>query len=246
MGLMFKTNQTTKEPLPKYHPRQTSLAVQSIRAKLQEWHRQGRSDTALSPREREVIRLISLGKSSKEIARIIDICPRTVDTYRERSMEKLDLHSVADVVRYAVRAGMVASTLQQGSSASPLPYSGLIGAAPSSGGGGSYPGPSTFETVMQYLGYVVTSACALELGYKIGKWAYTKLKSTPPEGNVEEPDVGPEIDPVDPPPINTTTELIWANGGQANRRLTILLLKISCYTGPAYFVGTYFGPVGKF
>jgi DNA-binding NarL/FixJ family response regulator len=80
----------------------------SIRAKLQQWHRQGKPDITLSPREREVIRLISLGKSSKEIARIIDICPRTVDTYRERSMEKLDLHSVADVVRYAVRAGMVA------------------------------------------------------------------------------------------------------------------------------------------
>ncbi len=80
----------------------------SIRAKLQEWHRQGKPNIALSPREREVIRLISLGNGSKEIARILDICPRTVDTYRERSMEKLDLHSVADVVRYAVSAGMVA------------------------------------------------------------------------------------------------------------------------------------------
>ena len=79
----------------------------SIRAKLQEWHRQGKPNIALSPREREVIRLISLGNGSKEIARILDICPRTVGTYRERSMEKLDLHSVADVVRYAVRAGMV-------------------------------------------------------------------------------------------------------------------------------------------
>ena len=61
----------------------------------------------LSTREREVIKLIALGKSSKEIGRIMDISPRTVDTYRKRLMEKLRLHILADAVRYAVRVGMV-------------------------------------------------------------------------------------------------------------------------------------------
>jgi DNA-binding NarL/FixJ family response regulator len=79
----------------------------SIRAKLRALQRNGRPVVALSPREREVIRLIALGNSSKEIARLLGISPRTVDTYRNRLMEKLGLRSVADVVRYAVQAGMV-------------------------------------------------------------------------------------------------------------------------------------------
>jgi len=77
----------------------------SIQAKLRELKRSG--TVTLSAREREVIRLIALGKSSKEIARMLDISPATVGTYRNRLMEKLALHTVADVVRYAVRAGMV-------------------------------------------------------------------------------------------------------------------------------------------
>lgn len=79
----------------------------AIRATLREQKRQGKTTTALSIREREVICLIALGKSGKEIARIMELSPRTVDTYRDRLMDKLQAHSVADVVRYAVRAGMV-------------------------------------------------------------------------------------------------------------------------------------------
>ncbi|MFZ2312950.1 MAG: response regulator transcription factor [Methylobacter sp.] len=79
----------------------------TIRAKLRELQRQGRTAVAPSTREREVIRLIALGKSSKEIARLMEISPRTVNTYRDRLMDKLQAHTIADVVRYAVRAGMV-------------------------------------------------------------------------------------------------------------------------------------------
>lgn len=79
----------------------------AIRAKLRELQRNGRGRLALSPREREVIRFIALGNSSKEVARIMHISPRTVDTYRYRVAHKLQLHSLADVVRYAVRVGMV-------------------------------------------------------------------------------------------------------------------------------------------
>jgi DNA-binding NarL/FixJ family response regulator len=84
-----------------------TFVTPSIREKLRYPQRDGRAATQLSKREREVIKLIALGKSSKEIGRIMDISPRTVDTYRKRLMEKLGLHSLADVVRYAVRAGMV-------------------------------------------------------------------------------------------------------------------------------------------
>jgi DNA-binding NarL/FixJ family response regulator len=84
-----------------------TFVTPSIRAKLREMPQQGRATTVLSPREREVIRLIALGKSGKEVARIMGISPRTVSTYRDRLMNKLQAHTVADLVRYAVRAGMV-------------------------------------------------------------------------------------------------------------------------------------------
>ncbi len=84
-----------------------TFVTPSVRAKLRGLQRNGRPTMALSPREREVIRLIALGNSSKETARLLGVSPRTVDTYRNRLMEKLGLHSLADVVRYAVQAGMV-------------------------------------------------------------------------------------------------------------------------------------------
>ena len=84
-----------------------TFVTPSIRAKLRALQRNGQGSIALSSREREVIRLVALGHSSKEIARVLDISPRTVDTYRNRLMHKLGLHSVADVVRYAVQGGML-------------------------------------------------------------------------------------------------------------------------------------------
>ena len=85
-----------------------TFVTPSIRAKLREYQRNGRATSALSPREREVIRLIALGNSSKQIARLMDISPRTVDTYRNRLMEKLGLHCLAQVVRHALLAGIIA------------------------------------------------------------------------------------------------------------------------------------------
>jgi len=84
-----------------------TFVTPSIRAKLREMPQQGRATTVLSPREREVIRLIALGKSGKEVARVMGISPRTVSTYRDRLMNKLQAHTVADLVRFAVRTGMV-------------------------------------------------------------------------------------------------------------------------------------------
>lgn len=59
----------------------------------------------LSERETEVLRLIALGHSNKEIGTRLDISVKTVDTYKTRLMEKLDLHSRADIVRYAMLRG---------------------------------------------------------------------------------------------------------------------------------------------
>ena len=85
-----------------------TFVAPAIRAKLRELQQHKGTTRALSPREQEVICLIALGKSGKEIARTMDISPRTVETYRNRLMGKLQLHNVADLARYAVRAALVA------------------------------------------------------------------------------------------------------------------------------------------
>ena len=65
-----------------------------------------RFDT-LSEREREVFQLIAEGHSNKEVATMLHISPTTVETHRAHIMEKLDLHSTADIVLCAVRKGIV-------------------------------------------------------------------------------------------------------------------------------------------
>ena len=62
----------------------------------------------LSARERQVMQLLAEGRSNKEAADLLNISVRTVETYRSRVMLKLNLHSVADLVRYAVRHNLVA------------------------------------------------------------------------------------------------------------------------------------------
>ena len=61
----------------------------------------------LSPRERDVVRLLAEGLSSKEIAEALSLTPKTVDTYRQNIMAKLGLKNVAGVVRYAVKHQIV-------------------------------------------------------------------------------------------------------------------------------------------
>jgi DNA-binding NarL/FixJ family response regulator len=61
----------------------------------------------LTPREREVLQLLAEGKSSKEIAFDLEISARTVDVHRKNLMDKLDLDSVAELTRYAIREGLV-------------------------------------------------------------------------------------------------------------------------------------------
>jgi DNA-binding NarL/FixJ family response regulator len=61
----------------------------------------------LSEREREIFQLIAEGKANKEMAALLSISPSTVETHRARIMEKLDLHSAAEIVLYAVRRGVI-------------------------------------------------------------------------------------------------------------------------------------------
>jgi len=61
----------------------------------------------LTNRERQVLQLIAEGKTTKEIAIILNVSAKTADTHRTRLMQKLDIHSAAGLVRYAIRRGLV-------------------------------------------------------------------------------------------------------------------------------------------
>jgi DNA-binding NarL/FixJ family response regulator len=61
----------------------------------------------LSPRELEIVKLVAESKSNKEVATILDISVKTVESHRANIMDKLGLHSVTELVRYAVRNHIV-------------------------------------------------------------------------------------------------------------------------------------------
>jgi len=62
----------------------------------------------LSPREREVLRLIAEGYSNREIAQKLVISVNTVEAHRSRLMQKLNMHNRAQLVKYAIRSGLIA------------------------------------------------------------------------------------------------------------------------------------------
>jgi DNA-binding NarL/FixJ family response regulator len=62
----------------------------------------------LSPREREVLQLIAEGKSNKDVANLLKLSLYTVETHRSNILQKLNLHSVPDLILYAVRKGVIA------------------------------------------------------------------------------------------------------------------------------------------
>jgi two-component system, NarL family, response regulator NreC len=62
---------------------------------------------ALSPREREVLQLIAEGKTNKEIATRLNLSVYTVDSHRGKIMEKLNLHSTGELVRFAMKQGLI-------------------------------------------------------------------------------------------------------------------------------------------
>jgi len=62
---------------------------------------------SLSPRQREILQLIGEGHSTKEVAKLLKISLKTAETHRTQLMERLDLHDVAAVVRFAIQNGLV-------------------------------------------------------------------------------------------------------------------------------------------
>jgi DNA-binding NarL/FixJ family response regulator len=69
----------------------------------------GSSQRGPTPREREIIRLLAEGKANKQIAEKLGITVRTVETHRAKIMTKLDLHSVIELVHYAIRNDLISA-----------------------------------------------------------------------------------------------------------------------------------------
>ena len=89
---------------------QTYISPELSRRSLLEYGK-GSSDRArldtLSPRQREILKLIADGRSTKEIAGHLNISAKTVESHRAQVMERLNIHDVAGLVRFAIKLGLV-------------------------------------------------------------------------------------------------------------------------------------------
>ena len=81
-----------------------SIVVKDYR---REWSRaEPRVSSMLTPREREVLQLVAEGKTSKKIASRLHVSMKTVEAHRHQIMDKLGIHSVAELTKYAIRKGI--------------------------------------------------------------------------------------------------------------------------------------------
>jgi two-component system response regulator NreC len=67
----------------------------------------GAAPDPLTVRQREVLRLVAEGKTTREVAEAIGVSVKTAELYRARIMMKLDIHDTAGLVRYAIRCGLI-------------------------------------------------------------------------------------------------------------------------------------------
>jgi two-component system response regulator NreC len=82
-------------------------ATTAVLDELVDQHREAQLSEQLSDREREIVRMTALGFTSREIGEQLALSPKTVDTYRLRAMEKLGLEHRSELVRFALRAGLL-------------------------------------------------------------------------------------------------------------------------------------------
>jgi DNA-binding NarL/FixJ family response regulator len=76
---------------------------------MRQMQQRGLQDTydLLTEREKETLQLLAGGKSNKDVAKILNLSVYTVETHRSNIMEKLDLHTTADIILYAVRKKLI-------------------------------------------------------------------------------------------------------------------------------------------
>lgn len=85
-------------------PRITGVVIENYRTEQQVSTSQ--ESSSLTTRERQILQLIAEGKTTKEVARILHISPKTADANRRQIMNKLEIFNIADLTKYAIREGL--------------------------------------------------------------------------------------------------------------------------------------------
>jgi DNA-binding NarL/FixJ family response regulator len=109
-GYVIKTQaaQDLVNAIRTVHQGMTYLSPGVSRVLVDAYLSQGRCpDEPLTDRERQVLQLVAEGMTSKEIAEVLAISPKSAESYRTRIMQKLEIHHTAGLVRYAIRHGLV-------------------------------------------------------------------------------------------------------------------------------------------
>jgi two-component system, NarL family, response regulator NreC len=103
---LYRAVQVVAQGKPFFSPAIANTLLEDYMRQLQQ---RGLQDTydLLTDREKEIFQLLAEGKSNKEVAASLNLSPTTVETHRTRIMQKLDLHSAADIVLYAVRKKII-------------------------------------------------------------------------------------------------------------------------------------------
>lgn len=101
-----------------FSPRVSQIMAESYVRRTEGESQQSGPDIPLTKREREIIILVSRGLTNQQIAAQLYISPRTVDTHRTNIMQKLDIHDLANLVRYAIDHGLLAAGDARGKNAS--------------------------------------------------------------------------------------------------------------------------------
>jgi two-component system response regulator NreC len=89
-----------------FSPEVSKLLVEDYVSGMRERGLEDRYDL-LTPREREILQVLAEGKSSKDIAKMLELSTYTVDTHKANLMQKLSLHSMAELILFAVRRGII-------------------------------------------------------------------------------------------------------------------------------------------
>lgn len=103
---LLRAVETVAEGRPFFSP---VIAQAILEDYLRQMQMRGVQDSydLLTDREKEVLQLLAQGKSNKDVAAILDLSPYTVETHRNRLMQKLNLHNTAELVLYAVRKKLI-------------------------------------------------------------------------------------------------------------------------------------------
>ena len=100
--------QAAAEGKPFFSPTIAGILVGDYMRQLQQRGLQDSYDL-LTEREKETLQLLAEGKSNKEVARVLNLSVYTVETHRSNIMEKLDLHTTAGIILYAVRKKLISA-----------------------------------------------------------------------------------------------------------------------------------------